>query len=67
MLPRRIQTLGEERGDFSVLLAHEWLMPKLDEIKANIQLSSNIEYQLFSHCAEKTALPNSEAQWITIF
>ncbi|WP_441003987.1 D-2-hydroxyglutarate dehydrogenase YdiJ [Pseudocolwellia agarivorans] len=61
------QILGDKRGDFSVLLAHEWLMPKLDEIKANIQLSSDIDYQLFSHCTEKTALPNSEAQWITIF
>jgi len=61
------QTLGAERGDFTVMLAHEWLTPKLDEIKAKIQLSSNIEYQLFSHCTEKTTLPNSEAQWISIF
>ncbi|MDO7084898.1 FAD-binding and (Fe-S)-binding domain-containing protein [Pseudocolwellia sp. AS88] len=61
------QILGDKRGDFSVLLAHEWLTPKLDEIKANIQLSSDIDYQLFSHCTEKTALPNSEAQWIAIF
>jgi len=61
------QILGDKRGDFSVLLAHEWLTPKLEEIKANIQLSSDIDYQLFSHCTEKTALPNSEAQWIAIF
>jgi len=61
------QILGENRGDFHVMLAHEWLLPRLDNIKARIQLTSPIDYKLFSHCTEKTALPNSETQWITIF
>lgn len=61
------QVLGENRGDFNVMLAHEWLLPKLDIIQEKLQLTSQIEYKLFSHCTEKTALPNSETQWITIF
>lgn len=61
------QVLGKDRGEFSVMLAHEWLIPKLDEIKEKLQLNSELDYKLFSHCTEKTALPNSEAQWITIF
>ncbi len=61
------QVLGEQRGEFSVMLAHEWLLPRIYEIKQSLQLSSPIEYKLFSHCTEKTALPNSEAQWVSIF
>ncbi len=65
------QTLGAERGEFTVMLAHEWLLPKIDVIKEKAKLfsneSANKDYRLFSHCTEKTALPNSEAQWVTIF
>jgi len=61
------QILGESRGDFNVMLAHEWLLPKIDLIKQKLQLTSDINYKLFSHCTEKTALPKSEAQWIIIF
>lgn len=63
------KALGSSRGDFQVLLAHEWLqqleLPKINAIEASV--SSKQDYALFSHCTEKTALPVSEKQWQTIF
>lgn len=59
------QTLGNERGDFQVLLAHEWLiqfMPK------NLKLApTNTAYNLLSHCTEQTALPLVKSAWAAIF
>jgi Fe-S oxidoreductase len=56
--------LGDARGDFKVLLVHEWLLqlelPKVAQ--GNTQ-----SYALFGHCSEKTALPTSETQWQQIF
>jgi Fe-S oxidoreductase len=65
------KTLGDKRGDFEVLLAHEWL---LSFIKKETTLNANINendkkqvFKLFSHCTEKTALVNSENEWLAIF
>ena len=56
--------LGDARGDFKVLLVHEWLLqlelPKVAQGKTQ-------RYALFGHCSEKTALPTSEKQWQQIF
>jgi FAD/FMN-containing dehydrogenase/Fe-S oxidoreductase len=60
------QTLQGKRGDFQVLLAHEWLLPRLASLP-DVDVIKSGNYQLFSHCTEKTALPNSEAQWQHIF
>jgi Fe-S oxidoreductase len=58
------KTLGQQRGDFHVLLVHEWLL-KLDILP---KLSANKdEFALFGHCSEKTALPASESQWQNVF
>lgn len=63
------KALGNNRGDFKVLLAHEWLqqveLPKINAIEVNT--SREQEYALFAHCTEKTALPVSEKQWQNIF
>ena len=72
------QVLGDKRGDFEVLLVHEWLSALLTNKKlANKQLVANeaesqetssvTKYKLFAHCTEKTALAKSEDQWITLF
>jgi len=66
------QILADKRGDFTVLLAHEWLTDNLTtiDIKADNKESNtnnNVDFQLFSHCTEKTALVKSEDQWVTIF
>ena len=64
------QVLGEQRGDFKVLLSHEWLTQVIDghdsRLPAKIE-NAETDYQLFGHCTEKTALPNSESQWQAIF
>lgn len=59
-----VKTLGKDRGDFQVLLVHEWLL-KLDLPSTSI--TSQEPFALFAHCSEKTALPASESQWQTIF
>jgi Fe-S oxidoreductase len=69
------KTLGDKRGDFKVLLAHEWLLSfikKETTLNANISADLNENdkkqtFKLFSHCTEKTALVNSENEWLVIF
>jgi FAD/FMN-containing dehydrogenase/Fe-S oxidoreductase len=64
------QTLGDKRGDFNVLLAHEWLLSVIDHNKSenNQKLfKDDTTYKLFAHCTEKTALAGSEQEWINIF
>ena len=58
------KTLGQHRGEFKVQLVHEWLLNL--ELPTQ-QTRSQMEYALFAHCSEKTALPASESQWQTIF
>lgn len=57
------KTLGEALGEFNVQLPHEWL--------SNIELptleQTEVEYQLFAHCSEKTAIPTTHAMWQQIF
>ncbi len=69
------KTLGDKRGDFKVLLAHEWLLSFIQKetacdskLRANISVNHKpTNFKLFSHCTEKTALVNSENEWLTIF
>jgi len=65
------KTLGDKRGGFEVLLAHEWLLSFIKKgTKLNFKLNVNDKQQvfkLFSHCTEKTALVNSENEWLEIF
>lgn len=56
------KTLGSARGDFEVLLVHEWLSDKQLP-----RLNNNTEFSLLAHCTEKTALPASEKTWQQIF
>ncbi|GAA6173685.1 FAD-binding and (Fe-S)-binding domain-containing protein [Colwellia sp. KU-HH00111] len=61
--------LGEKRGDFTVLLAHEWLLTFIKN-DPSFNLENNLtqpSYKLFAHCTEKTALANSENEWVDIF
>lgn len=58
------KVLGDKRGDFKVLLVHEWLLDV--DFNANSEQAGK-EFALFGHCSEKTALPSSEGQWQTIF
>lgn len=59
--------LKAECGDFKVLLAHEWLVAKLGDIRKKSAESDRLPWHLFSHCTESTALPNSAKEWQQIF
>ncbi len=67
------KTLQDKRGDFSVLLAHEWLLNFIKQDTAfkaaetQNELTTAKTFKLFSHCTEKTALVNSENEWQSIF
>ncbi|PLY47712.1 hypothetical protein F153LOC_04115 [Lelliottia sp. F153] len=59
------QTLGDKRGDFTVMLVHEWLPAALHS--AETKEVSGEAWYLFGHCTEVTALPGAPAQWASIF
>lgn len=57
--------LGDKRGDFHVMLVHEWLPSVLQGLdKRDV---SGEPWYLFGHCTEVTALPASVTQWAAIF
>ncbi|MBM6632990.1 FAD-binding oxidoreductase [Leclercia adecarboxylata] len=59
------QTLGDKRGEFHVMLVHEWL-PTIVDGQVSHEISGEPWY-LFGHCTEVTALPGAPAQWASIF
>lgn len=61
-----VAALGDERGEFNVQLFQEWLKPQLDKVSKNIS-NNDTQYQLYAHCSEKTALPNTHSDWQEIF
>jgi FAD/FMN-containing dehydrogenase/Fe-S oxidoreductase len=63
------KTLGDQRGDFQVLLAHEWLTSFISKDTKFASDASDHQqaFKLFSHCTEKTALVSSEKEWLAIF
>ncbi|MFY8325107.1 D-2-hydroxyglutarate dehydrogenase YdiJ [Pseudoalteromonas sp. ZZD1] len=58
--------LGELRGDFEVLLAHEWLATQSFKALAN-KISNDTQFTLLSHCTETTAMPKAANVWQNIF
>ncbi|MGJ8693195.1 MAG: D-2-hydroxyglutarate dehydrogenase YdiJ [Thalassotalea sp.] len=61
------QILKGTRGDFSVLLTHEWLFENLASFTDIPTSKHATEFKLFAHCTEKTMLAKSESQWGDIF
>ncbi|MGX2968318.1 D-2-hydroxyglutarate dehydrogenase YdiJ [Ursidibacter sp. B-7004-1] len=63
--------LKEECGEFKVQLAHEWLLSQLKQGHLHTCKKSaetdRLQWHLFSHCTESTALPNSTKEWQQIF
>lgn len=64
--------LGNRRGDFQVDTMLEWLnkqsLEVLAQYGANSALSkTNTQYKLLAHCSEKTAIPETEKAWVSIF
>ncbi|MDN3379579.1 MULTISPECIES: FAD-binding and (Fe-S)-binding domain-containing protein [unclassified Pseudoalteromonas] len=58
--------LGELRGDFEVLLAHEWLATQSFKPLAN-KITNDTQFTLLSHCTETTAIPKAANVWQNIF
>lgn len=70
------EVLGENRGDFHVLTAHEWLKAELNSerlqsVVKNLQISDRTSepevWYLFPHCTEATFMPTSPKDWQQIF
>ncbi|MGL5698719.1 MAG: (Fe-S)-binding protein, partial [Kluyvera sp.] len=59
------QVLGDKRGDFNVMLVHEWLPQVLDQQESALLVGES--WYLFGHCTEVTALPTATKQWASIF
>ena len=56
--------LNSQRGDFEVLLAHEWLQDQKFHPAKN---TNDKNFVLINHCTETTALPNTVNVWKNIF
>ena len=76
------EILGDTRGNFHVITAHEWLTTQLnsERFKSAVENLIKIEndqktdrtfntaqWYLFPHCTEATAMPNSPKEWQQIF
>ena len=58
--------LENNRGEFNVQLAHEWL--ETQSFKSlSAKQNTDTEFTLLSHCTETTALPKAANVWQTIF
>ncbi|NRA60082.1 MAG: FAD-binding oxidoreductase [Psychrobium sp.] len=60
------QVLGDECGDFNVLLFQEWLTVNLSQVTVTSK-NNDVKYQLFAHCSEKTAVVSTHQDWQHIF
>ncbi|WP_440056380.1 D-2-hydroxyglutarate dehydrogenase YdiJ (plasmid) [Pseudoalteromonas sp. T1lg65] len=58
--------LGDARGEFEVLVVHEWLA-KLDWQRYSSKSSQQQSFELLSHCTESTNMPEGKSVWQKIF
>jgi FAD/FMN-containing dehydrogenase/Fe-S oxidoreductase len=73
------KVLGNEAMNFNVLTVSEWLSALLESTSSDKiasintkkstagKLSQDIRYSLLAHCSEKTALPETEKSWQSIY
>ena len=61
-----VSILKEDRGDFKVELAHEWLQTQNFK-QVSLTTNKTSPFKLLSHCTETTAMPNASKVWQTIF
>jgi Fe-S oxidoreductase len=67
-----LQVLGTEALDFKVLLFHEWLGTRLDEVRHVLAGGAppskrHEKFTFFGHCTEQTAVPTAGKAWQAIF
>ncbi|MCP4296318.1 MAG: FAD-binding oxidoreductase [Proteobacteria bacterium] len=66
------KVLGVEETRFKIQLVQEWLLDYLQKNpqkkeEFNHQKPLQESYRLFGHCTERSAIPESQQQWETIF
>ncbi len=65
--------LGPDRGDYEVLLIHEWLKMygqrpfKEQAVRSGQNAPNSKTYALLGHCGEKTSSPGYETVWVELF
>jgi len=59
------QILGEKRGDFHVLLIHEWFEKQV--INTPEKVANQPPFVLINHCTETTAMPNAASVWQSLY
>ncbi len=59
--------LGDDRGDFQVLLPQEWLLQVLEHRQAAEDFACGDTFYLLAHCQEKTFCPSAHGDWVRIF
>lgn len=63
-----IKILGVQKNSFIVLSITEWLAQNsIDKHLVKEPLAEQKTYKLLAHCSEKTALPETESAWQSIF
>lgn len=63
-----IKILGARNQNFAVLSITEWLAKNSFELQnTNVSQDNQKTYKLLAHCSEKTALPETETVWQSIF
>jgi len=60
------EVLGSEVA-YRVELVQEWLSAKLNEFDTPVEHRTPTTFQLFGHCTERTAEPQSQAHWAKVF
>ncbi|HEY6726335.1 MAG TPA: FAD-binding and (Fe-S)-binding domain-containing protein [Polyangiaceae bacterium] len=60
------EVLGSS-DSYRVQLVQEWLAAKLKALDTPLEPRASGTFQLFGHCTERTAEPQSQAQWASVF
>lgn len=60
--------LGDKRGDFCVDTIQEWMSKQdISGKQSKLKVDKNTRFNLLAHCSEKTAIPETEREWVKLF
>jgi Fe-S oxidoreductase len=63
-----VKILADKRGDFRVDTIQEWLSGQdFSDLKRKDDKATTKRFNLLAHCSEKTAIPETEREWVRIF
>ncbi|MBQ8706780.1 MAG: FAD-binding oxidoreductase [Succinivibrionaceae bacterium] len=61
------KVLGDNRGDFNVLMVQEWLLSVMEHRESVNEFLCDETFYLLAHCQEKTFKPSTHNDWARIF